>query len=116
MKTLVCTYKEAQLYQIPFPKLKNEDDDYCVYSIRAEKSERYRDGIDDGLGSQPLSKEEAIAKFKDKIDKHLCALKTGENLDDLLQVEDYQQEHTGLLQWESDVAFDGGGDFDDNWD
>ena len=73
MKTLVCTYKEAQLYQIPFPKLKNEDDDYCIYSIRAEKSERYHDGIDDGLGSRPLSEGEAIAKFKDKIDKHLCA-------------------------------------------
>ena len=116
MKTLVCTYKEAQLYQIPFPKLKNEDDDYCIYSIRAEKSERYRDGIDDGLGSQPLSKEEAISKFKDKIDKHLCALKTGENLDDLLKMEDYQQEHTGLLQWESDKAFDGGGDYYDEID
>ena len=42
-------------------------------------------------------------------------LKTGENLDDLLKMEDYQREHTGLLQWESDIAFDCGGDFGDNW-
>ena len=113
MKTLVCSYKEAQLYQIPFPKLPEENEQYCIYSIRAKKSELHPDGIQDNLGSQPMSKEEAIEKFKEKIDKHLYARKTGENLDDLLEMEDYQREHTGLLQHESDLAFDGGGDYDE---
>ena len=60
-----------------------------------------------------MSKEEAIKKFKEKIDKHIYAQEWSENLDDLLEMEDYQREHTGLLQWESDQAFDGGGDYDE---
>lgn len=98
MKTLVCSYKEARLHQIPFPKLKNEAGNYCIYSIRAEKSKLYPDGIDDSLGSQPMPEDKAVEKFKEKIDKHLYALKTGENLNNLLEMEDYQREHTGLLQ------------------
>ena len=112
MNTLVCSYKEAQLYQERLPGSVVGNDKYWFF-IRAKKSKLHPHGIHDGLGCIALSKEEAIKKFKEKIDKHIYAQETGENLDDLLEMEDYQWENTGLLQWESDKAFDGGGDYDE---
>ena len=109
MKTLVCSYKEAQLIQEHFPNFAVDRDKY-TFIIRAKKSQLHPDGIHDRLGNIPMSKEEAIKKFSEKIDKHIYAQETGENLDDLLEMEDYQREHTDLLQWESDKAYDSGDD------
>lgn len=107
MKTLVYSYREVELYQEHLPNFA-VDRKKTRYVIRAKKSKLHPDGIHDRLGNIPMSTEEAIQKFKEKINKHIHAQETGENIDDLLEMEDFQSENTGLLQWESDQAFDGG--------
>ena len=117
MKTIICTYKEANLYQILHrPYARRGEFQHCSYSIRAKKSDLHPDGIDTFSIFPDMAKEKAIKGFKEKIDKHLYACKNLTNLDDLLEMEDYQPENTSLLQWESDLAFDAGGDWADNWE
>lgn len=115
MKEYILSYKEAELYQeigTNYSEINLEG----MYIIKAEKSQTHPYGIHDNLGLQPIPRTKAIEKFKEKIDKHLHAMESGENVEDILEMKDYQREHTDLLQWESDIAFDGGGDFYDEID
>lgn len=74
MKTFIYSYKKAKLYQEHFPNFAVDRDKY-TFVIRAKKSKLHPDGIHDRLGNIPMSTEEAIKKFKEKVDKHLYAKK-----------------------------------------
>ena len=80
MKEYILSYKEAELYQeigANYSEINLEG----MYIIKAGKSKTHPYGIHDDLGLQPIPRTKAIKKFKEKIDKHLHSMETGENVE-----------------------------------